>query len=293
MRIHRSEFIHPEDAAARRQLEAIPGFAQVVKLGLRIGLEQFHHGINMATKIRLSPGQLPDLYKRLPPICEKLGIDEPEFYLEMNPMPNAYTFGDTRVYVTITSGLIEYLDDDELDTVIAHECGHIACRHVLYHTLGHILVSGAANLGLAGNLILPLQLGLFYWSRRSEFSADRAACAVMGAPEPVVETMIRLAGGPKSITDKVNVDVFAQQAKEYELLKEKTWDRILQTLAVMHNQHPYHAVRVREIRRWADSDQFRNIMEETKKQNGDKCPGCFSMAASDWKFCKKCGQKLK
>lgn len=101
-----SDFIHPEDAAALRQLESIPGFPALVKKVLALGLEQLQYGINMATTIRLSSTQLPQLYRHLPPICERLGIAEPEFYLEMNPSPNACTFGDTKIYITITSGLV-------------------------------------------------------------------------------------------------------------------------------------------------------------------------------------------
>ena len=78
-----SEFIHPHDAAALRQLENIPGFPAMVKKILQLGLEQMRYGMNMATNIRLSPTQLPKLYNHLPPICQKLGIPEPEFYLEI------------------------------------------------------------------------------------------------------------------------------------------------------------------------------------------------------------------
>ena len=69
-----SDFIHPEDAAALEQLESIPGFPTFVKKILELGLEQMQYGINMASAIRLSPTQLPHLYNRLPPICQKLGI---------------------------------------------------------------------------------------------------------------------------------------------------------------------------------------------------------------------------
>ncbi len=100
---------------------------------MALGFEQLQYGMNMATAIRLSPTQLPKLYNHLPPICEKLGIAEPEFYLQMDPVPNAWTFGDTKIFITITSGLVELLNDEELDAVIAHECGHILCHHVLYH----------------------------------------------------------------------------------------------------------------------------------------------------------------
>lgn len=85
-----AEFMHPEDAAALRQLESIPGFPAVAKKVLELGYEKLMYGLNMASTIRLSPTQLPELYKHLPPICEKLGIKEPEFYLEMNPMPNEW-----------------------------------------------------------------------------------------------------------------------------------------------------------------------------------------------------------
>ena len=94
--IKSAEFIHPEDVAALRQLENIPGFPALAKKIMALGFEQLQYGLNMATAIRLSPTQLPKLYNHLPPICEKLGIPEPEFYLQMDPMPNAWTFGDTK-----------------------------------------------------------------------------------------------------------------------------------------------------------------------------------------------------
>ena len=149
--IRPAEFIHPEDAAALRQLESIPGFPALVRKVMSLGLEPLRYGMNMATNIRLSPTQLPELYHHLPPICEKLGIDEPEFYLQMDPMPNAWTFGDTRIFITITSGLVEMMDNEELDAVIAHECGHILCRHVLYHNMAQYLLDGMDSLGLLGS----------------------------------------------------------------------------------------------------------------------------------------------
>lgn len=66
-----AEFTHSEDAAALRQMEAIPGFPQMVKKILAVGIEPMVYGINMASSIRLSEKQLP----KLPPICEK----EPTF----------------------------------------------------------------------------------------------------------------------------------------------------------------------------------------------------------------------
>lgn len=55
--IKATDFIHPEDAAALRQLESIPGFPTLVKKLMSMGLEQLQYGVNMASAIRLSPNQ--------------------------------------------------------------------------------------------------------------------------------------------------------------------------------------------------------------------------------------------
>ena len=168
--IKATDFIHPEDAAALRQLESIPGFPTLVKKLMSMGLEQLQYGVNMASAIRLSPSQLPKLYNRLPPICKKLGIEQPEFYLSMDPNPNAWTFGDTKIFITITSGLVDMMTEEELDAVIAHECGHILCHHVLYHSIAHYVMDGLDSLGVLGSLGVPLQYAILYWERERELS---------------------------------------------------------------------------------------------------------------------------
>lgn len=293
--IHSSDFIHPEDDAARSQLEAIPGFASMVKAFLKIGFEQQMHGIFMSEKIRLSPSQLPELYHILPPVCSLLGIEEPEFYLEMNPQPNAFTFGDSRLFLCITSGLVEYLDSEELRSVIAHECGHIVCRHVLYHTMAQYLLTGSEFLGIARHLIQPIQWGLLYWNRRSELSADRAAALVAGGSKEIIETQIRFAGGPKSITDNINVEEFAAQSKSYEQLKENKWDKFLQGISELGKTHPASAIRVNEILRWTEQPHFKTLVAalHDPKQQRSACPVCKKKVDKNWKFCRYCGSNLR
>ncbi|MCM1503084.1 MAG: M48 family metallopeptidase [Bacteroidales bacterium] len=291
--VNPSEFIHPEDAAALRQLENIPGFPALVKKVLSLGLEQLQYGINMATAIRLSPTQLPELYNHLPPICEKLGIEEPEFYLEMNPMPNAWTFGDTRIFVTITSGLVEMMSGEELDAIIAHECGHILCRHVLYHSIAQYVLRGADTLGLLGALTVPIQYAILYWYRKSELSCDRCG-SIITSPEVVARSMARLAGGPKSITENVNMQEWASQADRYdEIRTDGLWNKTLQLYATMGLDHPFNAVRVREILRWGESSQYRSLVQSFMAEaSGKKCPQCGSQAMEDWGYCKYCGTRL-
>ena len=288
-----SDFMHPEDAAALEQLENIPGFPAFVKKILQLGLEQMQYGINMASSIRLSPTQLPELYNRLPPICEKLGIEVPEFYLQMNPTPNAWTFGDTRKYITITSGLVDLLTERELDAVLAHECGHIICRHVLYHSIANYILRGIDSLGVLGLCTVPMQYAILYWYRKSELSCDRVG-AFITDPETAAYTEARLAGGPSSVTKDINLEEWAKQADAYEEIRtDGVWNKALQVYAIAAQTHPVSAVRVREVLKWSKTEQYKRIVEYlNSSKDSVRCPRCGNVIQNTWCYCKFCGEKI-
>lgn len=291
--IKASEFIHPEDAAALRQLESIPGFPALAKKILELGYEKLQYGINMASTIRLSDKQLPELYRHLPPICERLGIAEPEFYLQMNPNPNAYTSGDTRIFIVVTSGLVEMMDDEELDAVLAHECGHILCRHVVYNMVAQYVSMGLDALGILGSIAKPIEYALLYWSRKAELSCDRCG-SIITSPEVVARVMARLAGGPRAITNHLNLEEWAKQADRYdEIRNDGLWNKALQLSVILEQDHPFSAVRVREILRWGKSAQYRHLMQNLKaEESGKRCPKCGKPVCLEWAYCKYCGTKL-
>lgn len=288
------EFIHPADKAALETLKAIPLFTPCLKAFLKVFTEEFFYGVNMAQKVRLSARQLPRIYNLLPPICAELGIEEPQFYLEMNPAPNAYTYGDTKVAITVTSGLVEYMGEDELRAVIAHECGHILCRHVLYHTMAAMITQlGESVFGTLAAAAEPVRLALLYWDRRSELSADRAAALVTGGSDAVVRTMIRLAGGPHTITDEIDVELYAEQGAEYTKLNEHLWDRLLQNFAVMDTDHPFCAVRTHEILNWTATEAFTALRKKMESEaTAKRCPHCGKVLKADWRFCQGCGKTI-
>lgn len=290
-----SDFIHPEDAAALQQMESIPGFPAIVRKILSIGYETLQYGLNMASNIRLSERQLPELYKHLPPICKRMGIPVPEFYLQMNPTPNAFTFGDTRIFITVTSGLVEMMNDEEFDAVIAHECGHILCRHVLYHTIAQWVSAGMDALGFLGSLAAPVQYAILYWHRKSELGADRAA-SIITSPQTMATVMARLAGGPKSITSQIDLKEWASQADEYDRIQNANlWNKALQLTAIASLEHPFAAVRVSEIMKWGESEQYR-ILKNTKLVTSNvssrTCPNCGKPIGNGWQFCRHCGIQL-
>lgn len=293
MSIAPSEFIHPADKSALEALKAIPLFTPCLKVFLKVFNEEYLLGLNLAQKIRLGPQQLPRIYNLLPPICATLGIEEPQLFLEMDPSPNAYTYGDTKVAVTITSGLVGSMNEDELRAVLAHECGHILCRHVLYHTMAQMVVElGESVFGALAALAAPVKLALLYWDRRSEFSADRAAALVTGSSDALVQTMIRLAGGPHSITDEIDVDLYAAQGAEYQKLNEHLWDKVLQGLAVMNIDHPFTSVRTHEILIWCRTDRFAELLQQMQTMDASRCPACGSIVDPASRFCQHCGKPI-
>ena len=255
-----ADFIHPEDAAALRQLESIPGFIALSRKAMELGYENYRYGLNMASSIRLSPPQLPELYNRLPPICEKLGMPIPEFYLEMKLKPNAATSGVKRTYIRMTSGLIEYIRD---------------CP------------------GIADLFPKPMLYALMYWYRKSELSSDRCA-SLITSPETVARVMSHFSGGPKSLLRELNMDEWEKQAYDYEKIKsESLWNKALQWYIMLERSHPFDVIRVNEILKWGKTEQYKTLKSKMmSKSSIQSCKSCRNPIESDWSYCKYCGTKL-
>ena len=262
--INSKYYMHDSDKAALQALKAIPGFEALAKAYMKAWNERQFRILNMSGKIRLGENQMPEYYSMLQPICDKLGIDVPELYLEMNVTPNAYTYGDTKPFIVITSGLLETLPDSLIPTVLAHECGHIACHHTLFTTMGTLLLNGMIlGGGIAGALLTsPLKMGFAYWMRCSEFSADRAAVICDGTSDRMVEVCLRLAGYTKNNKATTNMDAFMEQAEEYrKMVKDSAWDKTMEFLMFNQMSHPLTAVRAAECAEWDKSEQYRQIVE--------------------------------
>ena len=110
----------------------------------------------------------------------------------------------------------------------------------------------------------------------------------------MAEVQLRLAGGPREITQNVNVEEFVKQADYYDTLQNNTWDKLLQNYAILGASHPFTAIRVREILKWGKTEQCQRILKNIKlEQDGLICPNCGKPLEKDWIYCKHCGFKLK
>lgn len=259
-------YIHESDMKSLKALKAIPGFSQLMKKFIKIWNEKEYKIINLSSNLRISESQMPEIYNLLPPICEKLNIDIPEIYMELNVVPNAYTYGDTNPFIVITSGLLETFPKELLPTVIAHECGHIACHHALYTTVAHALINGAlfasSYFGLSSFVSFPLQAALYSWERNSELSADRAAAFCDGGSDKVIEMCMRFAGFDKDLNVTVDKELFMQQADDYlEMIESGKWNKTMEFLVLANTTHPFNAVRAKECYEWCQTDDFKELIK--------------------------------
>lgn len=192
------DIMHPEDAKAIQAVKMIPGMDKVIACFIKFGFEQRFRGENLGNMIRVDAWNYPVLYHDFKELIQKVGIREPELYIYNSPYMNAYTYGETFTFIALTSGLIEHLDREELNSVIGHECGHILCKHVLYKTILITLEETGFLLGLIHRgLFLPIYGVLQYWNQKSELSADRCASVLVGE-EVYQSALAKLASGLKS-----------------------------------------------------------------------------------------------
>ena len=276
--------MHPHDRDAIAAMEELPGFSTVMKWILTGIIEKLNYGENIGNNLKLGPRQLPEYYNMLVDVCGTLGIqDIPELYLSMNPYPNAATCGEQRIYITMTSGLLESLSTDEVKTVLAHECGHILFKHVRYLMLAQALKLGLnttlgkgisfASLGVT----VAFEQCVYRWMRMSEYSADRVATIYAGSAKQASQVIMRLAGGPDSILKNVNYDAFYEQTQEYDkAFSAPGFEGLLQNTTLWNQTHPYNASRGSEMSKFTKTTLFKS----TAQRLGTFC-------------CSECGAKMR
>ena len=189
-----SDIMHPEDAKAISVLKKIPLIDSICREVLEFAEENIYRGENLAMMMRVTPTCMPDLFSDMSVVVSKVGIEMPDLYVYNDPVMNAFTFGETKPFVCVSSSVVEKMTREEVKAILAHECGHILCQHVLYNSVVHTLEDLGHDLGaIHYSLTGPMYLALCYWSRRSEFSADRCAAADRSLRQKASPPLLRVA----------------------------------------------------------------------------------------------------
>ena len=273
MAIQYQDFIHPSDKKALDALKAVPGFDSISKKFMNLVGEKIFMIETTSSYLKLGPNQLPEIYNSLVKVCRKLQIKVPALYLSLDRSPNARTMGDTDVFIVLHSGLLETMTLEQIETVIAHECGHIVCHHVLYHTMGRFILNGAEMLAkgwISGALLTSLQYAFYYWMRCSEFSADRVSAYYHESAEPVINVMMALAGGTNNLQYELNREEFFNQAKDYKVLIDgSVYNKVLEFIRFGEKDHPLNAYRAYEINEFYKKYKVKLLSQTTNSSQYD------------------------
>jgi Zn-dependent protease with chaperone function len=264
---------HPADRAALNALRALPGFDEVLRRVMGFLGERGVRQLFLANAVRVGPTQRPKLDKLYSEVLATLDAPERwDLYVSQTPVANAMAVGFQRPFIVMNSGILEVLDEDERRAVLAHEVGHIMSGHPTYTTLAIILLTiGFANIPiLAGLALLPFELALLEWYRKSEFSADRAALLGTQDVRGTQGVHLKLAGGAQ-LDDPIDLDTFLAQAKEYETMVGP-WDKVWQFINTVFRTHPFATVRAGELQRWIESGDYNKILNGEFQKRGDEPP---------------------
>ena len=252
---------HPADRVALNTLRALPGFDEVVRKVAGFFGERGIRHLFLANAVRVGPRQRPKLDALYTEVLETLDWPtRPQLYVTQTPFLNAAAVGFDEPFIVLNSGALSVLDREEQRFILAHELGHIMSGHTTYRTLAIIILTfGLQNLPfLAGIALMPFQLALLEWYRKSELSSDRAGLLGVQNDTDAMRTFLKMAGGSGG-DDQIDLEAFLAQASEYEV-DSNAWDTILKLLAIAFRDHPFATVRAAELQRWIASGEYASII---------------------------------
>lgn len=255
---------HPADRGALVALRAIPGFDSVLKAVSGAVGERSIRLLYLATSIRVSPRQYPELHQMVEECATTLDLQPiPELYVQQDPTPNAMAIGLDRPIIVITTGMLQLLDEEGLRFTIGHEVGHVLSGHAIYRTMLIQLIGIASSiqwLPIGAWGIRAIIVALNEWFRKSELSCDRAGLLCSQDPKAALRVHASLAGAQDP--DEMDVKAFLDQASEYESSGDVR-DSLLKLLQLSDQAHPLAALRATELQKWAASQNYTDILAGT------------------------------
>ncbi|WP_316521424.1 M48 family metallopeptidase [Kitasatospora brasiliensis] len=261
---------HPADRSALVALRKLTGFDDILKKLAGLVSERAIRLMFLATAVKTSERQFPELHDMVRDAAYALDLEKvPDLYVTQDPAVNAFCIGIDTPIIVITSGLIELLDEEELRSVIGHEVGHAMSGHAVYRTMLMILTNIATRIAWVplGNLaITAIITALKEWFRKAELSSDRAGLLAGQDLQASMRALMKLAGGHNLA--EMNVDAFLEQAEEYERAGDLR-DGVLKVLQLLPQTHPFAVVRVAQLKKWSESDDYRSIMAGAYPRRSD------------------------
>ncbi len=254
-------FEHPADTAAMAALRKVPGLEPVArKLFSAIGDRSLRLAF-LGSAVRVDQHQFPAVFERYRKAARLLDVHPlPELYLAQTPFVNAGAMGLGKPFIVLNSGSLDLLTEDELQFILGHELGHVLSGHALFKTVLRLVLRLSlvlVSIPVGSAALFALSAALLEWDRKSELSADRAGLLATQDPSVGLSALMKMAGGGH--TDEMSLPEFLEQAREYEEAGNVA-DSVLKLLHLTGQSHPFPVLRLAELKRWAEGDEYERIV---------------------------------
>ena len=190
--------------------------------------------LKMYRASEIAPGQSPRLYETVQRLTQRAGLPMPKLYVIPQSTPNAFATGRNpdHAVVAVTEGLVNLMDQREIEGVLAHELAHVKNRDILIGSIaatmaGAIMIlasmarwsaifgggshddegGGAGIFGLiAMSIIAPMAAMIIQMaiSRSREYLADATGASFAGNPEGLASALAKLGAYSKKLPMEAN-----------------------------------------------------------------------------------------
>ncbi|ELZ16203.1 zinc metalloprotease HtpX [Natrinema thermotolerans] len=186
----------------------------------------------------VSADEYPQLHASIERLSQQADLPKPKVAVVDSNTPNAFATGRNQknAAVCVTTGILNTLEQDELDGVLAHELAHVKNRDMMVMTIASFLSTiafmmvrwgaffggghrrGGDRQG-GGGIVVAILVSLLVWiisylliralSRYREYAADRGAAAITGNPSALASALLKISGE----MDKVPKDDLREEAE--------------------------------------------------------------------------------
>jgi len=176
----------------------------------------------------VAPNEAPRLHAVVERLVARAGIPKPALYVLPERAPNAFATGRNPAHaaVAVTNGLLELMDEEEIEGVIAHELAHVKNRDILISSIAATIAGAVAVLGsfarwgaifggfggrddrdggviglLATAIVAPVAAMIIQMavSRSREYAADATGAAIAGSPYGLARALEKLGAYSKRV----------------------------------------------------------------------------------------------
>jgi len=179
----------------------------------------------------VTESELPNVYSIVRSLTQRENMPMPQIYVIESPQPNAFATGrnPSHAAVAVTRGIVQMMDNTELEGVLAHEISHVRNRDILISSIAATVAAAlsflvrisfwtggsgsrdrnnplAGIVGLLSIILAPLAAMVIQMaiSRSREYEADHSGAEITGSPLALARALAKLEDGTSKIPMEVS-----------------------------------------------------------------------------------------